>query len=120
MSDGQYSPDACRLTAVWGDRGSEIQQSGRQDLHQQMEVCMSSTEERIRKLIADNLEVDGKPVSVPEDLNVSMQDLGVSSIDYMSFGRIIQQEFDVPFGIEQCNELQTIAELVEYLDAHGA
>lgn len=81
---------------------------------------MSATGERIKTLIANNLEVDGEPVSVPADLNVGLQDLGVSSLDVVAFGRIIQQEFDVPFGIEQCNELKTLAELVEYLDAHAA
>ena len=80
---------------------------------------MAATEERVKNLIANNLEVDGEPVSVPTDLNVGLRDLGVSSLDVVAFGRLIQQEFDVPFGIEQCNELKTLAELIEYLDAQA-
>lgn len=81
---------------------------------------MPSTAERIRKLVADNLEVDGEPLEAPEDLNVSLVDLGVSSLDIVAFARVIQQDFNMQFEIEQCTELKSLAEVVEFLDAQGA
>ena len=77
---------------------------------------MASTEDRVKSLISDNLEVDGKPVEVT-DLSSSLTGLGVSSMDVVSFARVIQNEFGVSFTPENCTELQTISQLIEYLDA---
>ena len=78
---------------------------------------MASTEERVRNLIAANLEVDGKPVDASADLSSSLTALGVSSMDIVSFARVIQDEFGVSFTPENCVELQSIGQLIEYLDA---
>ncbi len=81
---------------------------------------MPTTEERIRKLVADNLEVDGKPISESVDLNVSLTDLGVSSLNIVAFARLIQQEFDMKFEVEHCAELNNLAEVIEFLDSQAA
>ena len=81
---------------------------------------MASSEARVRSLIAANLEVDGKPVDASADLSSSLTDLGVSSMDVVSFARVIQEEFGISFTPENCSELQTIGQLVEYLDANAA
>ena len=78
---------------------------------------MASTEDRVRKLIADNLEVDGKPVDATMDLSSNLTDAGVSSMDIVSFARVIQNEFGVSFTPEHCTELQTIGQLIEFLDS---
>ena len=81
---------------------------------------MASTEDRVRGLIADNLEVDGKPVDSSLSLSSSLTDAGVSSMDIVSFARVIQDEFGIKFGVEQCSELQTLGQLIDYLDANAA
>lgn len=81
---------------------------------------MASNEERIRQLIAENLEVDGKPVDASISADSSLRDAGVSSMDIVSFARVIQEEFGVTFGAEQCAEIQTVGALVSYLDANAA
>ena len=81
---------------------------------------MPTTEERIRKLVADNLEVDGEPISQPVDLNASLTDLGVSSFDLVAFARVIQKEFSIQFEIEQCTELKNLAEVIEFLESKAA
>ena len=78
---------------------------------------MASTEDRVRKLIADNLEVDGKPVDASMDLSSNLTDAGVSSMDIVSFARVIQNEFGISFTPEHCTELQTIGQLIEFLDS---
>ncbi len=78
---------------------------------------MASTEDRVRKLIADNLEVDGKPVDASMDLSSNLTDAGVSSMDIVSFARVIQNEFGVSFTPEHCTELQSIGQLIEFLDS---
>ena len=82
---------------------------------------MASTEDRLRKLISENLEVDGQPINAADlDLSTSLSDLGVSSMDLVSFAGVIQDEFNVKFAPEDCNEPQKLSALVEYLDSNAA
>ena len=81
---------------------------------------MASTEERVRKLVSENLEVDGQPLSVDIDFNGSLIDAGVSSMDVVAFARVVQEEFGIQFEVEQCTELTSLAALVEFLDAQAA
>ena len=81
---------------------------------------MASTEERLRKLIGDNLEVDGKPLGSDLDLNTNLSDAGVSSMDIVSFAKVVQDEFGIKFEPEQCTEIQSLAALIEFLDAKAA
>ena len=78
---------------------------------------MASTAERIRNLIAENLEVDGQPIALPDDLNISLQEAGISSVDLVAFAKVVAQEFDVEFTLEDCGDVKSVRELVERLDA---
>ena len=84
------------------------------------EILMASTEERVRKLIADNLEVDGKPVDSSMALSSSLTDAGVSSMDLVSFARVVQGEFNVTFTPEHCVELKNLGELIDFLEGQAA
>lgn len=81
---------------------------------------MPSTEERIRQLVADNLEVDGQPIGASFDLNTSLGDAGVSSMDIVAFAKVIQEEFNVEFTTQNCAELQTLSDVIKFLDAGAA
>lgn len=80
---------------------------------------MASTEQRLRNLIAENLEIDGQPISLPDDLNISLQKAGVSSVDLVAFAKVVGREFGVDFTPEDCVNVETVRGLVERLDAHG-
>lgn len=77
---------------------------------------MSSTGDRIRQLINDNLEVDGQPIDVPDDLNLSLAEAGVPSTDLVAFARLVSREFDVKFSPEDC-ALNNLQQLVALLDS---
>ena len=81
---------------------------------------MASTESRLRELISENLEVDGQPLSADLDFNTKLIDLGVSSMDLVSFAGVIQDEFNVKFTPEHCTELSSLSAVVEYVDANAA
>ena len=81
---------------------------------------MASTEERVRKLVSENLEVDGQPLSADLDFNSSLIDAGVSSVDVVAFARVVQDEFGIQFAVEDCTDLTSLAALVEFLDARAA
>lgn len=77
---------------------------------------MASTEDRIRKLVAENLEVDGKPLSQPVDLSTGLADVGVSSMDIVAFAKVVAQEFNVEFTPELCAGLNSLDDLVKCLE----
>ena len=79
---------------------------------------MASTGDRIRQLINDNLEVDGQPINVPDDLNLSLAEAGVSSTDLVAFAKLVAQEFNVKFSPEDC-ALNNLQQLVELLDSRA-
>lgn len=77
---------------------------------------MASTEDRLRSLIAENLEVDGKPIALPDDLNVSLMEAGISSVDLVAFAKLVAQEFEVKFTLEDCGDVKSVRDLVNRLD----
>ena len=78
---------------------------------------MASTAERLRNLISENLEVDGQPIDVPQDLNISLVEAGVPSTDLVAFAKLVSQEFDVTFTVEHCTQLKSMQEVVELIDS---
>ncbi len=78
---------------------------------------MASTEARVRTLIAENLEVDGKPVDSNIPLTSSLTEQGASSMDLLSMARLIQTEFGIKFALEDCTELQNLGQLVDFIEA---
>ena len=78
---------------------------------------MATTADRIRKLIADNLEVDGQPIALPDDLNISLTEDGVSSVDILAFAKLVAEEFNMEFSPQDCVDVKTVQELVSRLDA---
>ena len=80
---------------------------------------MASTEDRIRKLINENLEIDGQPIELPQDLNISLLEAGVSSMDLVAFARLVSQEFNVKFSLEDCVNLNSVREVVEFINSQA-
>lgn len=77
---------------------------------------MASTADRLKQLISENLEVDGKPVGDLGDLNVSLSSLGVSSVDIVAFGRLVVKEFNLPLTPEDCVQIETLQALADRID----
>ena len=75
---------------------------------------MPSTEDRVRSLVKEKLEMD-----LDENLEARFSDLGVSSVDAIDFLRVINKEFNITIPTEDIAQLQTLGELVAYLDAHA-
>ncbi len=76
---------------------------------------MATTEERVRQLVSENLEVDGQPLNLSEDLNIGLTELGVSSLDIVAFAKLVSKEFNISFTIEDCETVNTIQKLIDYL-----
>lgn len=78
---------------------------------------MASTEQRLQQLISENLEVDGQPLDLPADLNIGLTELGVSSLDIVAFAKVVSKEFNVTFTIEDCETINTIRKLVDFIES---
>ena len=77
---------------------------------------MTTTEERLRKLVDDNLEVDGRPIGRELDLSKNLRDAGVSSTDFVAFMKVVVDEFGVDISAGDCQNFQSHADLIAVLD----
>ena len=73
---------------------------------------MSATEERLRTLVDEHLDV-GRDVN----FDAKLADAGVSSVDTVAFLKVITQEFNVSIPPEDYAGLQTMRDLIGYLDS---
>ena len=81
---------------------------------------MASTVERLRQLIIDNIEVDGKPLDIPEDLNISLSAAGVSSTDAVALAKLVASDFNITFTPEDCASLDDLQKVVEFINSKAA
>lgn len=81
---------------------------------------MSSTAAKLKALVDANIEVDGKALDIPDDLNISLADSGVSSMDMVALGKLIAKEFDVTITVEDCAALDNLTKVVAFVDAQSA
>ena len=75
---------------------------------------MSSTEDRIRKIIEDNLDVGREP-----DFDANLAESGVSSVDCISFYKLVNEEFNLGLAADECRQFETLRSLVTFIDARG-
>jgi len=76
-----------------------------------MEVDMS-VEERITKIICEQLEVDEKDV-IPEASFVD--DLGADSLDQVELIMAMEEDFGVSISDEEAEKITTVRDAIEYI-----
>ena len=76
---------------------------------------MATTKERLRKLVDDNLEIEGRTAGEPLHMDYSLRESGVSSVDFVAFAKIVADEFGVTFNPEDCAKYSTVGELITRL-----
>ena len=77
---------------------------------------MATVEDRIRGLLAENIEADGKPPPVDLDFDTGLTELGVPSTHATTFARAIAGEFGITFDPTACT-VKTLAGLVRGIKA---
>ena len=75
---------------------------------------MSATEDRLRKIISDNLDLDHEP-----NFSAQFSETGVSSVEAVAFYKLVNDEFDLGLTAEDCLQFKTLQELVAHIDARG-
>jgi acyl carrier protein len=77
-----------------------------------MEVHMS-VEEKIKKIICEQLEVDEKDV-IPEASFVD--DLGADSLDQVELIMAMEEEFGISISDEEAEKIATVRNAIEYIE----
>ena len=80
---------------------------------------MASTAERLTNLVNENIEVDGQKLDIPDDLNISLMNSGVSSLEAVALAKLITQEFGVEFAVEDCYALDTLKDVAAFIDSNS-
>ncbi len=75
---------------------------------------MSEISEKVKQIIIDKLGVDGSEVT---DEASFTNDLGADSLDTVELIMEFEKEFDVSIPDEQAENIQTVGQAIEYLEA---
>jgi acyl carrier protein len=76
---------------------------------------MSSVEERVKKLICEQLGV--KEGEVGTDASF-VEDLGADSLDTVELVMALEEEFETEIPDEEAEKITTVKEAVDYILAH--
>ena len=74
---------------------------------------MSTTIERVRKVVVDRLKASEDEVS-PEASFI--EDLGADSLDVVDLVMGLEEEFDIEIPDEDAEKIQTVGQAVDYIE----
>ncbi|MCF6767318.1 acyl carrier protein [Thiotrichales bacterium 19S11-10] len=74
---------------------------------------MSEIESRVKKIIADQLNVDEKDV-VPEASFID--DLGADSLDTVELVMALEEEFETDIPDEEAEKIKTVQDVINYIN----
>lgn len=75
----------------------------------------SDAQERLRKLIAEQLSVDEEEV-VPEASFI--EDLNADSLDLVELIMTLEEEFNIKISDEDAENIRTVQDAIDYLQEH--
>ena len=76
---------------------------------------MSTTEERVIKLVCDQLGVKEEEVTSEASF---VEDLGADSLDTVELVMALEEEFETEIPDEDAEKITTVKEAMEYIEAH--
>lgn len=76
---------------------------------------MATIEERVRKIIIENLEVGEEEVTLDASF---VDDLGADSLDTVELVMALEEEFDTEIPDEEAEKITTVRAAIDYILAH--
>lgn len=64
-------------------------------------------------LANDNLDIDLSDV----DMNTKLSDLDIDSIDMLDFIMVIEDKYDIEFGEDELDEIETLGDIAELIES---
>ena len=77
---------------------------------------MNETADRVKKIVVEHLGVEADKVT--EDASF-IDDLGADSLDIVELVMAMEEEFGIEIPDEDAEELKTVADVCNYLQAKG-
>ena len=78
---------------------------------------MATTEERLHKLVHDNLDV---PDTESLNVNLNFADAGVPSAQVVAFAKLVADEFGITVTPEDFAGFNNVGDLVAHINANAA
>ncbi len=75
------------------------------------------SEERVKEIIAKELEVDVKDLGADKKF---IEDLGADSLDIVELVMALEEEFGLDIPDEDADKLKTVGDAMNYLKQHAA
>jgi acyl carrier protein len=79
-----------------------------------MEEKMEELFQKLKKLIADNLEIDADKITMDSNFR---QDLGADSLETYELVYAIEEELGISIPDEKANEFETVRDALEYIQS---
>ena len=77
---------------------------------------MSTIEERVKKIVAEQLGVKAEEVTNSASF---VEDLGADSLDTVELVMALEEEFETEIPDEQAEKITTVQEAIDYINAHA-
>lgn len=77
---------------------------------------MASTEERVQKIVAEQLGVEEEQVTPEASF---MDDLGADSLDTVELVMALEEEFDIEISDEDAEKIQTVKDAISYVSGNA-
>lgn len=76
---------------------------------------MSSIEERVKKVVVEQLGVNEEEVTNEASF---VDDLGADSLDTVELVMALEEEFDTEIPDEEAEKITTVQQAVDYIESH--
>jgi len=77
--------------------------------------AMSSVEERVKKIVVEQLGVNENEVTNESSF---VDDLGADSLDTVELVMALEEEFDCEISDEEAEKITTVKQAIDYINAH--
>jgi acyl carrier protein len=76
---------------------------------------MSSLEDKVKKIIADQLSVSEDQITPKSDF---VADLGADSLDTVELVMALEEEFEIDIPDEEAEKIKTFQDILDYIKNH--
>ena len=85
--------------------------------HHEENVCMNTIEERVKKIVVEQLGVKAEEVTPASSFT---NDLGADSLDIVELVMALEEEFETEIPDEEAETITTVQAAIDYINAHIA
>ena len=114
-SDGKIRPDSTAPDSPATGGLFSICRKAKSIPIQKKGTCMENIEQRVRKIVAEQLGVNEADVKNESSF---VNDLGADSLDTVELVMALEEEFETEIPDEEAEKIRTVGDAIEYVKAH--